>query len=361
MEFRSRGLVFASLLGATACTGPTSDDSPVASQSQAIVAGDADTGDPAVVEFIALLPNDMAGTCTATLISPHVLLTAAHCVVETSGARYGVYLGNDDRGLNSKTFIPLASVAYDPQYDNNHPDDGHDFGVGILTTALNTTPVPVNHVALGSDKVGATARYVGYGLSDGVKMTGSGLKRQASEPIAQITDRLIRIATNPNNTCEGDSGGPLLLNVNGAESIAGVVSFGDDEHCLQNSYFQRVDSQVAWIDQQIQTYDPTSAAMMGTGGSSGSGGATGSGASTGGNPGSSSGGSTGSTSGTGGDQGAITRPIPTTDPAAQVQVPTHASGGGCSYGTTTHGASALSLLLGLTALARPLRRRSPPQ
>jgi V8-like Glu-specific endopeptidase len=347
MELRGPTLVFTSLLGFSACTGALDDD-PVSRTEQAIVAGATDRGDPAIVEFIALLPNDMAGTCTATLISPHVLLTAAHCIVETQGGRYGVYLGADDSGLNTKTFIPLASVAYDPQYDNNHPDDGHDFGVGILTTALTMTPVPLNHANLGADMVGASARYVGYGLSDGVQMTGSGTKRQAIEPIAQITDRLIRVAPNPNSTCEGDSGGPLLLNVAGQETLAGVVSFGDDAHCLKSSYFQRVDSQVAWIDSQIALYDPGSAPS--TTPPAGMGGSTG--ATTGTGTGTTAGGST-SGSATTGDAGAITRPVPTQNPSASQPVAAHSSGG-CSYGAGN--GSPLSMvaasLLGLLAIRR---------
>jgi V8-like Glu-specific endopeptidase len=345
MELRGPRLLFASLLGFSACTGD-GQDQPISATEQAIVAGMADPGDSAMVEFIALLPNDMAGTCTATLISPHVLLTAAHCIVETTGARYGVYLGADDSGLNSKTFIPLASVAYDPQYDNNHPDAGHDFGVGILSTALTITPVPLNHLALGADLVGKSARYIGYGLSNGVQQTGSGTRRQAIEPIAQVTDHLIRIAPNPNATCEGDSGGPLLIDMLGQEVLAGVVSFGDDAQCLKSSYFQRVDSQAGWIDMQVATYDPGSApaATPPTGTTSGtSSGTTGTT-------------STGGTAGVG-DSGAITRPVPPQDStASQAQVPSHPSSGGCSYGQGS-GSSLSMLTVALAGLLGRRRRR----
>src|SRR5262245_3663720 len=48
---------------------------------QPLVAGAPDNGDPWVVALFAHLPGASAGTlCTATLISPRVLLTAAHCV-----------------------------------------------------------------------------------------------------------------------------------------------------------------------------------------------------------------------------------------------------------------------------------------
>src|SRR3954465_11311578 len=72
---------------------------------QAIGAGMASLGDPAIVELVAIQGNALA-KCTATLVSPHVLLTAAHCIAETSGARYVVFPGLDDSKVVARDLLP---------------------------------------------------------------------------------------------------------------------------------------------------------------------------------------------------------------------------------------------------------------
>src|SRR6267142_4741929 len=54
---------------------------PASEPAQPIIGGTNDTGDPSIVLLIAQPKGSQgAGLCTASLISPHVLLTAAHCV-----------------------------------------------------------------------------------------------------------------------------------------------------------------------------------------------------------------------------------------------------------------------------------------
>jgi hypothetical protein len=179
-----------------------------------------------------------------------------------------VFLGNDDTRVTGKDLLPTSAAAFDPMYGQDM-NNGHDLGIVVLATPLKLTPVPINRASLAA-AVGKPARYVGYGLTNGVAQSGDGIKRQATAPIAQVTRELIRIGRNPNGTCHGDSGGPLLMDNGAGEAVIGTVSFGDDATCRGNNYFQRLDTQVAWIDEQIKKYDP--AASIPDAGSGGSGG-----------------------------------------------------------------------------------------
>jgi hypothetical protein len=186
-----------------------------------------------------------------------VLLTAAHCVAENAGALFGLFYGASNDTLNAQTFVPAQRAVAHPAYNINNEALEHDLAVVVLASPAPMAPLPMNRQALGAENIGQPARYVGYGLSDGVARTGSGIKRETTQAIAEIRRTYIRIGTNPHSACNGDSGGPLLMKgADGREAIVGVVSFGDDEHCAQSSYFQRLDTQIAWVDEQIARYDP---------------------------------------------------------------------------------------------------------
>jgi secreted trypsin-like serine protease len=226
--------------------------SPVESLDQPIIAGTLDTNDPAMMEMIAVKGN-AAARCTATLITPRILLTAAHCVAETSGYAYVVFPGSNDNGISAKDVLQVKAAVFDPKFGD--PRNGHDLAVIVLTSPSAIPPVPFNRMAL--DKaVGKPARYIGYGLSNGVTQSGAGVKRETTAPIAQLSKTLVLIAPNPHGACNGDSGGPMLFDFGGGETIVGIGSFVDDTTCRGSSYYQRVDTQTAWIDEQIQKYDP---------------------------------------------------------------------------------------------------------
>jgi hypothetical protein len=238
---------------AAVVTGCQGSDPPAASILRPIVAGAPDTGDPAIMEVLSYKGN-IGARCTATLVTPRVLLLAAHCFVETPGfAQRFVFPGSDDRNVPDKDLLPITTFVFDPQYTT--PRQGHDFAVVVLDAPLAVRPVAINRAPL-EPAAGKTVRYVGYGLNTvGDRSTG-GVKRQNSAPLATVSGLLLSIAPNPHPDCEGDSGGPLLLDSGQGESIVGVGSFVTNPACLRDTFFQRVDTQLAWLDAQIQKYDP---------------------------------------------------------------------------------------------------------
>src|SRR5256714_3897683 len=150
---------------------------------QAIVAGAPDTGDPAIMELLSNKGNLWA-RCTATLVTSRVLLTAAHCFVETPGFRHAVFPGNDDTNFTEKDLLPLQATAFDPAYGN--PRQGHDFAVVVLASPLPIRPVPINRASM-TEAQGKTIRFVGYGLVNGLDpATGRGTRQSTSpRPPAQ--------------------------------------------------------------------------------------------------------------------------------------------------------------------------------
>ena len=259
----SLSLVFVVLLAACGPTTPPFSTSGLKSLDQPIIGGTADTGDPAVVLVAAQAGNGSGGLCSGEVVSPHVILTAAHCVApQTIGAnaQFGVFTGASlfsAEGNDSRKWIGVQETAYDQEWSMNNLENGHDVGVVVLSTPTTITPLRMNHTPLGNSEVGESFRIVGYGVDSGSDTQGqsAGTKRQGTTTVSAIDPNFVMSGNSQVNTCEGDSGGAGFLNVGGQTVLAGITSFGD-QGCQYSGADTRVDVYaVPFIDPYIAKYD----------------------------------------------------------------------------------------------------------
>jgi hypothetical protein len=216
-----------------------------------IIGGTTDSADPSVLALFAAQPGANQGSlCTASVIAPTVLLTAAHCVSASEvgeGAQFVGLTGNDlDSDIGSQ--LAVRATYPNPLWDGNDLQGGHDQGIVILAAPVTTPPLPINRRSLSS--TGQSVRLIGYGLSDESAQTGAGVKRQVTTSIVGLTSTMIHIGDDSRATCEGDSGGPALMMIDGAETIVGTTSYGLVD-CSDGGWDARVDSDLAFIDQYL--------------------------------------------------------------------------------------------------------------
>ena len=337
----SRLWMLGALLALPACGGR---GTPAAEQRAPIIGGVDDSGDPAVVEVAV---NDV-GECTGEIISPHVVLTAAHCLVEDVKPTdtFSVFLGANDQNLDPKDKIAAKEVHANPLFDVNQDASAHDIGVVILAQAVAIAPLPVNRMPLDASLVGQPARVVGYGANTDQQQQndGFGQRRQATASLLRYDADWAYVGTAQANQCFGDSGGPVLMNIGGREVIVGVDSYGLDtgDTCQQANADTRVDQELAFIDQYVNAADPGSPGA----GTPDLGGATGE---DGGATGAVDGGATpdpGAGAGVGDDA-----------PAAPPSRVAAKAGGGCQAVPGAAGAGSGALLYLLFALGALQRRR----
>jgi secreted trypsin-like serine protease len=259
------GLVAAASLAA--CSAPPS----VGAVSQGIINGVTDSTDDAVVIVASQVPGSMtASLCTGEIVSPHVVLTAAHCVdPRTVGMGAQTFVLTGQTLSQTSPRIPVQETHFQASFDPNSPQNGNDVGVVILATAAVADPIPYNRTAIPQTMVGAAARLVGYGITDGSDTMGTtaGTRRTAPTLLAHLSDLFVGLQDGSHGICEGDSGGPAFMMFDGTERIVGVTSFGftncpltataqEEAAGFEAGNDTRIDTFASFIDQWVLKYDP---------------------------------------------------------------------------------------------------------
>jgi uncharacterized protein (TIGR03382 family) len=214
----------------------------VGASRAAITQGTPDTGDMGVV---ALLESGTL-VCTATLVAPRVLLTAAHCLPE--GAMPEAFFGESPQA--GGTSVALLATVRHPDFDATTLTN--DVAMALLADAAPTgaTPSPLPTAPLGASSVGLALRLVGFGLT-GPTDTTPAQKREGNTVVASLSAQQLTFTPSPSQTCSGDSGGPAFATLGGVEVLVGVTSSGDPQ-CDQGAIDTRVDAYESFITPFLQ-------------------------------------------------------------------------------------------------------------
>lgn len=250
------GLVgFAAAMVGCAADATSGSEESTASNESSIINGVETTGYPNVIALYGKKPGaDKGMLCTASLVTPTVLLTAAHCVdpaVAGEGNVYSALLGPKlTDQANPSPRVAVASVHWDREFSSQNLQGGHDIAVAILAEPINNIPLLKisRSIPTGLTKV----RLVGYGLNNGQQQTGAGIKRTAEVPVSSLDEKFIVTGSWFGTTmCSGDSGGPVLADINGELTIVGVNSFGFIQ-CMGTGSSTRPDKYLGFVDQYVR-------------------------------------------------------------------------------------------------------------
>lgn len=233
-------------LGCSSAAAPTEEQ--LGQVTETLIGGTTHTGDPAVGMMTADHGN-WSSSCTATLIAPNVVATAAHCVEDVDASTTTRWETSvTPRTVPASQWHKAKSVHVHPLWGTNYINYGHDCAILVMEQPVaGVTPKPFGRFPMTTSHVGQALRVVGYGDTDGYAHTGSGTKRQITTTVKGVYDGVLSLGQQGNTSCQGDSGGPAFMTVNGVETMVGISSYGE-QNCVGEGKYSRTELCAAWFD-----------------------------------------------------------------------------------------------------------------
>ncbi|HYF72726.1 MAG TPA: trypsin-like serine protease [Nocardioides sp.] len=222
--------------------------------------------------------------CSATLISPTVLVTAAHCtdgvvgsvlvdfrnfIAETGPSPYAQAAdpaaGYTDEEIEAMGFVSGTAHTHPEYSDFTDMDNWNDVGVVVLDDPVGIAPAELADLgtldAIAGNLRKTLFRAVGYGTE--VRKSDDGpqnptpqsyplQRRYVDMPGQKLTAQILQTNGNERDvfgsggTCFGDSGGPVFYQ----GEIVAVTSYGYTENCRYLGGYQRLDIAVTqdWVN-----------------------------------------------------------------------------------------------------------------
>jgi MYXO-CTERM domain-containing protein len=263
-------------LAASALVACAAADPGVAVSTAPIIGGTTDTGKDPAVTLVRIFDEQHyeIATCSGILITPRVVMTAAHCASGRRGDASYTVAFTDTYDPHTEGYTGLLGERgvlrrwVDPSFNLYALGDGYDLALLLLDAPApqGIPPLPIDRTRVVAP--GTPVRMVGFGMTQTQNASNVRSKQTAESHVTALQTVLFNVDGTAASPCNGDSGGPALAVVDGTEVVSGLVSFGDT-NCDTLSTFTFV-SRLIWnVDAFVMENDPDSYGVCGADGACG--------------------------------------------------------------------------------------------
>ncbi len=229
--------------------------------------------------IVGIYDASIGAICTGSILSPSIVVTAAHCV-ESSASSLRLVFGND---FNSRAIVirNVDSTQTSPlwPFRQNAPTNTGDIALIRFSGGLPSGYKPVKFLTDATKlSDGMTVTLAGFGASDVVQVRdpksgaltsdhqGAGKLRYTETTIATAAftkSEFLTDSSKGRGACHGDSGGPAFVNVNGDLVVTGVTSRSVNDPgdtCAVGAAYTNIPFYAKWIVQTAKKLDSAATA-----------------------------------------------------------------------------------------------------
>jgi secreted trypsin-like serine protease len=244
------------ILGITAGFGWPSPNS-----QELIIGGHPVSAQNEIARFTVALLNERLGTlCTATILSAHIAVTAAHCV-EGQPSDMLISFGAKPKVQEQRRVQEIATPAAWSHRQESEKDTG-DIALVLFSGGL---PEGTSSASLMNSNQqlsnGEIVTLAGFGISKANQNKGQGTLRSVEVKIADAHFSHSEVSldqTEQKGACHGDSGGPAFIRADNGELLLwGVTSRGIEDPadlCNGQSVYTRIQFYTGWIERTIASW-----------------------------------------------------------------------------------------------------------